>query len=173
LLASLAGRIYHDAPQQNAVPLASEGQIVSEAAMVKVLLQEEDRVETLWAVPVGSGLYRLDNSPFWAYGVSWNDVVEARPDSDGMLRMERVVEKAGHRTIRVLLPRDEIDEAQARALLNRLKEFGASYEGLNPAYIAVDIPPAVELSTITHFLTEQEIEWEHADPTHDEIHDSE
>jgi hypothetical protein len=137
--------------------------------MVKVLLQEEDRIETLWAVPLGGDLYRLDNSPFWAYGVSWNDVVEAVPDSDGMLRMKRVVEKAGHRTIRILLPRDEVSEDEAKAVLQRLKELGASYEGMNPAYIVVDIPPVVEISPIEDSLTERGIEWEHADPIDDEM----
>ena len=53
--------------------------------MVKVLLQDGKDVETLWAVPVGENLYRLDNSPFFAYRVSWEDVVHAEPDSDGVL----------------------------------------------------------------------------------------
>jgi hypothetical protein len=35
------------------------------ASAVKVLLQEDEFVETLWADPVGTDLYRLDNSPFW------------------------------------------------------------------------------------------------------------
>ena len=69
---------------------------------VTVLLQEEEYVETLWADPVGPNLYRLDNSPFWAYGVSWKDVVEAHPDPDGMLRMTRVAQKSGHRTLRIV-----------------------------------------------------------------------
>jgi len=73
-----------------------------DSSAVKVLLQEDENVETLWANRVGPDLYRLDNSPFWAYGVSWRDVVEAHPDPDGMLRMSRVVEKSGHRTVRVI-----------------------------------------------------------------------
>ncbi|HEX6050934.1 MAG TPA: DUF4265 domain-containing protein [Gemmatimonadaceae bacterium] len=54
---------------------------------VKVLLRDGENVETLWADRVGPDLYRLDNSPFWAYGVSWLDVVEAHPDADGVLVM--------------------------------------------------------------------------------------
>ena len=58
---------------------------------VKVLLREEEYVETLWADRVGPDRYRLDNSPFWAYGVSWRDVVEAHMDEGGQLAFTRVV----------------------------------------------------------------------------------
>ncbi len=34
-------------------------------------------VETLWATSLGDDKYQIDNSPFWAYGVSWEDVVFA------------------------------------------------------------------------------------------------
>jgi hypothetical protein len=65
---------------------------------VKVLLREEEYVETVWAEQVGPDHYRLDNSPFWAYGVSWRDVVEAHMDEGGQLGFTRIVEKSGHRT---------------------------------------------------------------------------
>ena len=33
--------------------------------------------ETMWAEPLGNDLYRLQNSPFAAYGFSYLDVVKA------------------------------------------------------------------------------------------------
>jgi hypothetical protein len=40
--------------------------------MVKIRLRRPDigDVEILWAIPVDLNLYRLDNSPFFAHGVS-------------------------------------------------------------------------------------------------------
>lgn len=39
----------------------------------------------MWATQVGPDRYRLENSPFYAYGVSWLDIVEARPaDASGL-----------------------------------------------------------------------------------------
>ena len=35
------------------------------------------QVETLWATSLGNDQYRLENSPFYAYSVSWKDVVFA------------------------------------------------------------------------------------------------
>ena len=135
-----------------------------DAAGVKVLLQEEEHVETLWADPVGPDLYRLDNSPFWAYGVSWHDVVEAHPDPDGMLRMTRVVEKSGHRTVRVFMQPGIDASPEAKAVMDGVRELGASYEGMNPTYLAIDIPPSVELMRVADYLTARGVQWEHADP---------
>jgi hypothetical protein len=53
--------------------------MVPQSPDVKVKLESADGdVETLWATTLGEDRYRLDNSPFFAYGVSWLDVIEAR-----------------------------------------------------------------------------------------------
>ena len=69
---------------------------------VKVLLQDGEDVETLWAVHLQENLYRLDNSPFFAYRVSWEDIVETEADEDGVLCFSRVAVKSGNRTVRVI-----------------------------------------------------------------------
>ncbi|RYE02048.1 MAG: DUF4265 domain-containing protein [Sphingobacteriales bacterium] len=35
------------------------------------------QVETLWATALGDDQYKLDSSPFYAYSVSWEDIVRA------------------------------------------------------------------------------------------------
>jgi hypothetical protein len=69
----------------------------------------------------------------------------------------------------ILIP--GVDEApeQERAL-NALNALGCTYEGYNPRYFAIDIPPGVELSTVVDHLTRGEYEWEYVDPTYDEVH---
>jgi hypothetical protein len=53
---------------------------MDEGRKVKVALQGPDGdIETLWADPLGGDLYALDNLPWYAYGVSVEDVVEATP----------------------------------------------------------------------------------------------
>ena len=140
---------------------------------VKVLLHEDDKVETLWAERVGEDLYRLDNSPFFAYGVSWQDVVEAHPDAHGMLVMSRVVEKAGHRTVRVIFDPGVDESPDARRILDGVVALGASYEGANPRYLAIDIPPEVDLMEVARYLTNHEVDWEHADPRYSELYPDE
>jgi Domain of unknown function (DUF4265) len=141
-----------------------------ETRKVKVLLREDEYVETVWAEPVGPDCYRLDNSPFWAYGVSWLDVVEAHLDEGGQLAFTRVVEKSGHRTVRVIF-RPGIDEnPEGQAVVDELGRLGCTYEGMHPGYIAIDIPPSVELMEVADYLTDQGVQWEHADPRYSDLY---
>src|SRR3546814_9863854 len=50
--------------------------------------------ETMWAVPLGNGRYRLDNIPFYAKLVSDGDVVAASI-IDGDLTFEEILEASG------------------------------------------------------------------------------
>ena len=140
--------------------------------MAKVALHApHDEFETMWATPFGDDRYRLENSPFYAYGVSWLDVIEARPeDATGLPVFQRRVERSGHRTVRIILV-PGIDEAPERsAILDDLNALGCSYEGYNPRYFAVDLPPGVELAPVVDYLTRHNHQWEHVDPTFDELY---
>jgi len=127
-------------------------------------------VETLWAIPVDANLYRLDNSPFFAYGVSWQDVIEARPGEDQFLEYVRCVTKSGNRTVRVIFQDYQNDDQPAREILRELRNLGCSYEGMHPRMISINLPAKVDLDEVTSFLSEQSgLQWEYADPTYDEV----
>ena len=128
-------------------------------------------VETLWATPLGNDRYRLDNSSFYAYSVSWKDVVLAPFDEqEGFPTFQRVVEKSGHRTIRVLFEGDPVQPgSESQTCLDRLVAMGCSYEGANRLYICVDIPPGVDLGKVRAFMIENKLVFEHADPTYDDL----
>jgi hypothetical protein len=139
--------------------------------MVKVGLQAPGgEFETMWATPVEAGRYRLENSPFYAYRVSWLDVVEARPDETGLPVLTRVVTKSGHRTVRVILipGLDEMPERQR--VLDDLIALGCSYEGYNPRYFAIDVPPETDLAEVAAYLTKDDHQWEYVDPTYADLH---
>ena len=135
----------------------------------KVRFRVDEEVETVWAEPLGGNRYRLDNTPWFAYGVSWKDVVEAEPkiDGDNMPDFIRVLEKSGHRTIRVILE----DEERKKEVLDEIVRLGCTYEGANSIYFGVDIPPKANFEALTAFLTEREEQWEHGDPTYSEVYE--
>ncbi|AFE03547.1 hypothetical protein COCOR_00534 [Corallococcus coralloides DSM 2259] len=141
--------------------------------MVKVGFWDEDTqsVETLWATPLGQDRYRLENSPFFAYRVSFQDVVEAQPDPGGRLEFQRVVEKSGHRTVRVIL--DDVESPDAKPFMDGLRQRGCGYEGFQPKLLSIDLPPEVRLEDIKRYLIEQDVQWEHADPTYADLHPDE
>ena len=143
--------------------------MVSAKPTVKVALRGPDgEVETLWAFDLGGDHYRLDNTPWYAYGISWHDVVEALPNDSGQLQFVKVVSKSGNRTVRIASQVSFTDE-----LLESIVSLGATYEGSNRRYIGINIPPSLDLRVVTAFFSERAIRWEYADPTHEEVHGSE
>ena len=53
-------------------------QIESDRPLVKIAFRDSaGEVETLWAFDLGGRRYQLDNSSWFQYGVSYNDIVEA------------------------------------------------------------------------------------------------
>ena len=124
-------------------------------------------VETLWATHLGADEYKLDNSPFYAYGVSWEDVVSAPFNSEeGFPTFERVVSKSGNRTVRVIFETPLETGNESDRVLRGLVALGCSYEGANRKYVSVNVPPGVELNVVRTYLSEQGATWEHADPTY-------
>ncbi len=90
--------------------------------------------ETLWAIDLGRDRYQLDNSPFFAYSVSWLDVVYAPYDeAEQFPTFESVLEKSGNRTIRIAFDPPVEDGNKSDRVLRGIVELGCSYEGANLA----------------------------------------
>lgn len=125
-------------------------------------------VETLWATPLGDDRYKLDNSPFYAYGVSWQDTVFAPINAqEGLPTFQSIVAKSGNRTVRVIFDPPVSPGNVSDQVLQGLVALGCSYEGTNPGYMSVNIPPGVELQQVRSHLVQQDAQWEHADPTYE------
>ncbi len=128
-------------------------------------------VETLWATALGNDLYRLENSPFYAYSMSWLDVVYAPYDEDeDRPTFQRIAEKSGHKTVRVIFDPPVEDGNESDRVLKKLVNAGCSYEGANPTYIAIDIPSGVDLEDVRQLLIDAEMQWEYADPCYVELY---
>jgi hypothetical protein len=142
-----------------------------EEQMVKIQLRGPDagELETPWATPIGANPYRLENSPFFAYGISWEDIVEAHLDEHECLEFTRCVTKSGNRTVRAIADFSQ-NNAKAQIFLKELEDLQCSYEGMYSKLISINIPPGINLDHVTNFLTGHAwIKWEYADPTFEEI----
>ena len=122
-------------------------------------------VETLWATSLGGDKYQINNSPFWAYGVSWEDVVFAPfSEIEGHPTFQLIVAKSGNRTVRVIFDPPIEEGNESDKVLQDLVALGCSYEGANRKYISINVPPNVELDEVCNYLVEKDAKWEHADP---------
>jgi hypothetical protein len=127
-------------------------------------------VETLWATSLGGDEYKLDNSPFYAYSVSWEDVVYAPYDSNEQrAAFQRVVKKSGNRTVRVVFDAPVEEGDSSDEVLQGLVAKGCTYEGANRRYLSVNIPPGVRLQDVREYLIAKRAQFEHADPTYGEL----
>ncbi len=126
--------------------------------------------DSVWAEPLGSERYRVESCPFFAYGISRDDVVRASggPGEAGPI-LDDVLEKGGHRTLRLTLgPSTELRSAPVQRVLEKLIDLGCTHELLRPRLVAIDLPPEVDLEVAAELLQEAAragaLSWEWADP---------
>lgn len=114
----------------------------------------QDLSEWMWAEPAGPGLFRLANSPFYAYGVSLGDVVRVA-SRDGLPTVDAIVERGGRSTYRLIRSEALADEVwnEEWALLDQL---GCMHEGDGERLVAIDVPADADVVAVFRLLEEGE-----------------
>ncbi len=125
--------------------------------------------DAVWAEPLGSDRSRVESCPFFAYGISRDDVVRAGEAGEGGPFLDDVLEKGGHRTLRLTLGASvELRSASVQRVLERLIDLGCTHELLRPRLVAIDLPSEVDLEVATELLQAAArsgaLSWEWADP---------
>ena len=149
---------------------ASEGLIRIRVALDRAAGEAGPTDEWLWAEPLGSGRYRVESCPFFAYGISRDDVVRASgPGGQEAPTLEDVIEKGGHRTLRLALDASvKLSAPAVQGLLERLLQHGCTHELLRPKLVAIDVPADADLGAVAELLQglarEGALIWEWADP---------
>lgn len=106
-----------------------------------------ESVETLWALDIGGGRYKIDNIPFYAKLISDGDIVSASTD-DGGLVFEKLLVASSNCTFRVIMldGTDGFDEREY------LKTMGCETEGSGiEGFFAVSVDKA-EYQNIASYL---------------------
>lgn len=118
--------------------------------------------EWLWASRVGEGTFKIDNIPFFAKGVSCDDIVTAEQTAKGLI-FRGLHRPSGHSTVRVVVYQEDREEGQVNTIVQDIRQslqnLGCATELSHiPNLIAVDIPPNVNYESISAFLSEKEEE---------------
>lgn len=140
---------------------------MTDEELVRVAYEDEDGdVELISARPLGGDRYALASSPLLAYGLSYGDVVVARPAGpDGALVIAAVERKSGHRTLRLEVSGASSEEP-VKSFFARLRAAGCSIVHGTPSIVALDVPPGVDVASVRVILDDDAFEcaYETADP---------
>src|SRR5215470_5246306 len=132
------------------------------AALVKVLFRlapgawHGSAAETVWAERVDQRRFRLRNVPFYAFGVSAEDVVFAKP-FEGVFEFESVSIRGGHSTYRIIASKTVCSDA-LRQKWQQLECLGCTYEQGPGRLMAVDVRPRADIHKVYSILEEGEHE---------------
>jgi len=136
------------------------GIILAGNQLVKVTfnLPESDwhksATESIWAEPIGNDQYRLDNVPFYVYGVGYNDIVIAI-FINGLFTVQQVAQHRGHSTYRIILS-ENITENDFKISWQPLEKLDCTYEKATKRLFAIDVPPKTDIYKVYSALEEGE-----------------
>ena len=118
--------------------------------LVKIAVDVDGKIESLWAESVGHNRFRLRNQPALAWGLSFGDVVLGKIVG-GRLFVDRVVERGGHSTYRLMLnegvPWERFESSWAP-----LRSVGCNFERFTDRLVGVDVRPEADIAEAYRLL---------------------
>ena len=120
-------------------------------------------VESLWAVDLGDGTVRLDNTPWFVRGVASGDIIRVEVDDDGVRWAGGTVQASQNCTIRLIVLKDGGSAAARQSVLESFHRLGTTGEGIEQfRMVALDVPSDADLRQIRKLLEHGEAqEWWH------------
>ncbi|MFJ6101589.1 DUF4265 domain-containing protein [Streptomyces sp. NPDC092359] len=110
-------------------------------------------VESLWAVDLGDGTVRLDNTPWFVRGVASGDVIRVNVDDDGLRWAGETVHPSDNCTIRLIVLKDGGSAAARQTVLETFHQLGTTGEGIERfGMVALDVPPEADIQRIQTLL---------------------
>jgi len=128
--------------------------------------------ESIWGIYKGDDLYQIDNTPYYVYGVSKGDCIQAKLHENELIAT-KVVKQGGHSTVRVFAS----DAEEKASIIKRLEQLGASCSSNEKlSLFTVDIPEGCNFSVLDEYLSSiadgENIAYEDACLQHREIDSS-
>ncbi|CAI8814425.1 DUF4265 domain-containing protein [Pseudomonas zeae] len=105
--------------------------------------------ESLWGNQEGENTYKMDNTPYYVFGVSQGDWILAR-GGDGELIAVSVIKQGGHSTVRVFAS----DQKEKSEIIDKLQQMGAGCSSTPElSLFTVDIPTGCDFFEVDEYLS--------------------
>jgi hypothetical protein len=115
---------------------------------------DEEVVETMWSeiIDLETGIYKLDNIPFYGPLIATDDIFYAKYDeNEETVVYKETISISGNSIIQVVILKDNYDKEIIR---EKLKFMDCLSEGLNEKFFAVEIKKDINYSKVKQFLNE-------------------
>ena len=116
---------------------------------------DKPKTESVWAEGNGSGNFRIDNIPFFTYGISHNDIVSAKLNEENLLFFQKIIKRGGHSTLRLFF-KSKLSEQEKQFEMDKLNKRGAVVERATESLFAIDVPLNANLHSVKSLLQEGE-----------------
>lgn len=111
-------------------------------------IQGEIAEEIIWSEKLNNGYHRVENIPFFAPNLAYNDIVTVEEDN-GLLYFNELIESSGHSTIQIIF----FKENKVKIVLKKLESLGCSWEEMkNQPYFALDVNQDVDFFKVRKVL---------------------
>lgn len=105
--------------------------------------------ESVWAEALDDGVMRILNTPFFAKGISYKDLVSIKIGPE-VIWFDSVIAKSGHSTYRIVL-NDSTDDVIFKSRWMEIATLGCTYESFideSMNLYAIDIPPGSDVRKV-------------------------
>jgi hypothetical protein len=116
-------------------PMPTTGSL--EKLVVDLPENDQATAELLWGLSLGEGVFKLQNVPIWAYGLAFDDIVEAVLRNDGRFHYTRIRHRSGLLTVRIAGP--DAPQSEFEELANSLAARAVAAERFSDVYVAFAI----------------------------------
>jgi len=109
--------------------------------------------ESVWGEYVGGNKYKIKNSPFFAKGVSFEDIVSTSEQNKKLI-FDKVIISAGHSTYRLLVKEVNVP-SPFYSYWKPIENLGCSYEEnaeMALRMYAIDVPASVNIHELYKLL---------------------
>lgn len=134
------------------------GSMEENMVKIKIPLPEDNLAgadtESVWAEPQGDGTYKIKNVPFYAKGISCEDVVEAEPQDEALV-FKRVVRHNGHSTYQIYASGGRT-APDVLVLIGTLQKMHCDIEPATDKLVGVDVLPEADIYKVYETLEDAE-----------------
>jgi hypothetical protein len=126
----------------------------------KVVIPFEDgewhgkTAETIWVKKLNNNLYKVDNIPFLAYGISFGDIIDC-VEIDGRLVINSIITKSKYTTLRISFE-DNVPFDSRKEYVSLISQYGELEYYDNMELYAFDTNDKSELNKVLTLLKELE-----------------